>query len=99
MGNDPTLSFDSVWVGKTLIAILTIRAAGGRLRGLEPPSRFAEMHGKLLIMAAHYDRAMDLYADGVDNLDTSLLIESSVEINFATEAMSEARAMLDIIMQ
>ncbi|MCZ7568843.1 MAG: thermonuclease family protein [Ardenticatenaceae bacterium] len=92
VGSDVSLIFDQDWRTEMAVALGTVKANNARVRQLEAPARFAEVHAELLVAAAHYDRAVDLFAEGIDELNADKMTRAAAEIEIGNAAINRAAA-------
>jgi hypothetical protein len=52
--------------------------------------QFEAVHSKLQEAAQHYDKAVELYADGIDTVDAVMLTEAATELTTGAALMQEA---------
>ena len=94
---DTSLLFDEDWRERMVLALALLRASGQALRELTPPAAFAPAHGHLLVAADHYDAAVDLTVDGIDELDADKLTAAQAEMLLGTEAVQRATEALNAV--
>lgn len=93
-GKNPVLITDAQWRLKTAATLATWDLLGAQLRALTPPARFAGAHKEVLAAAAHYETAGDLVADGIDQIDATLLAQGNTAIALGGAAINRAAGMM-----
>jgi len=93
-GKNPVLIIDAQWRLKTAATLATWDLLGAQLRALTPPARFVDAHKEVLAASAHYEKAGDLVADGIDQVDAGLLAQGNAEIALGQQAINRAAGMI-----
>lgn len=90
----PTLLVDASWQNQMASAFARVKMANELARKLNPPPRFRAANSYLIEATHHYDQGIDLFADGIDKLDPSLLAEAIQEFTLGNDAMDQATSAL-----
>lgn len=86
--------WDQNWIFQFAGQLVIIRTANQEALALDAPPRYADMHSVWLSAFALYDEATYLLAEGIDNLDVSLINQATGKINEANGKLQEATALL-----
>lgn len=92
--DDPTVIIDNDWKVDTVVYLTMLKLANDRVRGLEPPARFADAHAEMLTAADHFDLSVQYYAEGVDELDANKLDLAATNMQLGNEAVRRAADIL-----
>lgn len=87
MGNDQ-------WTLKVAAQLATIRIVYDKTMEVDPPSSMAEIHLKYIQAMKHFNDATYLIAQGVDELDPSLLDTATQEILTGNQLIEEATQLM-----
>lgn len=96
-GRNLTLIADEDWRIQMALALATIKANNKRVRELNVPPRFAGIQAEMLVAADHYDRAVDLIAEGIDERDGDKMARGTEEIKGGTAAVTRAGQELEAL--
>lgn len=96
-GDNPVLMFDEDWQGSMARVLVIIQVTDDRIRGLDPPSKFTDVHKDLLSAAGHFDVMIELMILGIDNMDAEALTGATEHMNAGTEFVQKATAKLQAL--
>jgi len=96
---NPLLLTDYNWRLRASDPLATLRICGQRVHELSAPARFQGVHQDLTQATIHSTRAVTLYAQGVDELNSDKLSQSAEEMSLAEVYMQQATAKLETISQ
>lgn len=82
--------YNDAWKVNVAAQLVTIHSIYDGAVALEPPSSMAEIHYKYVQALKHYDTAADLLAKGIDQLDSSLIDQATLEVYMGTDYLDEA---------
>jgi hypothetical protein len=60
------------------------------IRTLDPPERFVDVNSYLVDAAEHFGKFVDLYAEGIDELDADKINRATEELLLGSEAINQA---------
>jgi len=92
---DLLLLFDDDWKLQMAIQIVAVKLCGERARELEPPPLFQNGHEDFVEATWHFDRAMDLYAEGIDEFDPAKIEKATEEIALGKDCIKRATAKFE----
>lgn len=69
-----------------------VKVQGEAYRKLVPPTRFSSLHSDVMNATKRMDKALDLIASGIDNLDVSKINQANQEITAANKLIESATA-------
>ncbi len=69
LSSTPGLLISKAWQSNMITGLAELKLCSQAIRDLKPPTYLAEIHTDLLSMADHLDNAVDLWANGIDNVD------------------------------
>ena len=84
------VDIDDEWRKKVVLVLAIMRLTNDNVRALDPPEVFVDRQGYLLIAAAHYDKAIDLCLESIDNVDADKLNQSIEEFGLGTAAIKQS---------
>lgn len=92
---DPYLMIDEDWKLATAMCLASFTIAGEMIQEINPPVQYVQLHEQLVEAVAHYDRFVELYAAGIDDLDANLVDAAVTELEQGNAAMWHATALLE----
>ena len=90
-------AFDSDWRISVIYQLARIKASNNQLRALTAPVSLKPVHDQMLIGAEHYETAVNLVADWLDNFNIATIKQATTEIDAGQAAFDEAKRILDEI--
>ena len=96
--DDMSLLSNPEWRSRMAISLALIEKCGRDLRSIEVPPRFATCHEEDLKMAHCYDVAVDLIAEGIDDLDSGKTNQALAWIESAESHMDELQECMEGIL-
>ena len=96
-GKDATLLKNAKWTEDMSTAITLIQNASKEIRGQKPPVLFAEAHNELTTAANAYDAAATLFAQAVDQTDTTLFDQAFAQVTIGNAALTNSTSKLNAI--
>jgi len=85
---EPQIGNDE-WIIDVAIQLTAIRLLYDEALDIEPPSSMAHIHYKYLQAMDHFDRSVDLIAEGTDTLNTDLLGQAISELELGNDYIEE----------
>ncbi|MCZ7569566.1 MAG: hypothetical protein M5U01_13440 [Ardenticatenaceae bacterium] len=92
---DVTLMVDSEWISNLAAAGATIKLANERLRAIEAPAHYRDIHQEYVTATHHYDNAVDLLIAGVRELDSEKISQARQEAVLGFKIFLSASKKLD----
>lgn len=89
---EPELLFDEDWRTEIDLWMIGILMLGEWIREVQPPIVFADAHADMLEATEHYDNAMLLLAEWLEEFDPTKLQEAVVEMALATQCLKDSTA-------
>jgi hypothetical protein len=86
---------DDEWTINVATQLATIRMVYDEAMALEPPNSMAEIHYKYVQGLKHYHTMTDLLAQGIDELDVSLIEQAATEMDTGTDYITEATNLVN----
>ncbi len=90
VSDDPLLLMDDNWKINLAANMAIVKLQGQQFRKLQPPARFSEFHKETVNATNHMDKAIDLLAAGINNLDSNKLDQANHELDLATQSVDQA---------
>lgn len=78
-----------------VVQMALVKTGYVRAKELKPSARFAPTHKEFLEAMRLYDKAMDTFADGVDNQDAGRIEEAAELMQKGAERLAAATAELE----
>jgi hypothetical protein len=85
---EPQIGNDE-WIIDVAIQLTAIRLLYDEALDIEPPSSMAHIHYKYQQAMYHFDRSVDLIAEGTDTLNTNLLDQAISELELGNDYIEE----------
>ena len=89
------LIMDNDWKLEVAVHLATWRVCGQRLRGLNAPVRFKDVHQDLVQASRHYDRSAALIAEGIDEVNVDKIYQSTDELLLGAEYVDRATRKIE----
>jgi len=90
VGEDSSLLLDDDWKIDIAVILVTVKSLNEEIRALDPPERFLDVHSHLLEATTHYDKFVNLFIEGADELDVDKLNQAGEELLLGNEAIGRA---------
>ena len=90
VSEDASLLLDEDWKTKIAFVLVTMQSLNEDVRALDPPERFMDVHNYLLEAAEHYDNFINLFSEGIDELDIDKITKATEEVLLGNEAIGQA---------
>ena len=87
------------WTVSVVIQLLTIQELYDKAMDLDPPNSMAAIHLKYIQAMDNYNDATYLFAEGVDELDASLIDEATQKMNTGRQLINEATQLINDFME
>ena len=91
---DPAMMFDENWRLATAVYLGSLIVTGDMARDITPPARYAESYGLFLEAVTHYDKFVDLFTDGVDELDAEKINAATMEMTLGGDLTRQSTELM-----
>ena len=91
---DPAMMFDENWRLATAVYLGSLIVTGDMARDITPPARYAGSYGLFLEAVTHIDKFIDLYADGVDELDAEKINAATMEMTLGGDLTRQSTELM-----
>jgi len=86
---------DDEWATDVVTQLVKIRMVYNEAMAMTPPSSMTEIHYKYSQGLKHYNTMTDLLAQGIDELDASLIEQAATEMDIGTDYIKEATKLMN----
>jgi hypothetical protein len=93
LNQNPDMTSSS-WKSDVETQLGVINDVSQEILDYDPSAQYGSVHGKLQEAATHYQKMVDLYQQGIDNTDPSMLMEAVDELSSGVAKMEEATTEL-----
>ncbi|MEM4203733.1 MAG: hypothetical protein QXS54_06660 [Candidatus Methanomethylicaceae archaeon] len=97
VGENPYLLLDNDWRTQSTAVIAAIRRLNARVRSIDPPYRFLEVHRYMIDSANHFDKFADLFIQGLEDFDSDKIMQANTEMQLGLESVEKATEKLNEI--
>ena len=82
------------WTINVAAQLVIIRMTCDEARAMEPPNSMSEIHDKYIQGLEHYYTMTDLFTEGIDQLDISLIEQATTEMYKGMDYIEEATRLM-----
>ncbi|WP_099192262.1 hypothetical protein [Tepidibacter mesophilus] len=94
MGENPSLLMDQDFILNMAMNMGIIKNCYTQIKDIAPPSKMENVHTDVVDAFSKYDKAMDIFGEGVDNMDVDKINQATQLYMQGTDSINNAQAKL-----